>query len=459
MGRMDAMSELSGNPVPAEVINDYDGGEKLSYVDQSNRIGASLYEQMTGALGFDDLAASGKRILADQEWASKHLGDDLIDELSKMAAPHAMGKGTKRQFIKDALDVMAAYGDSFSGEKAAYFKEYRDWLIAGGPYYQRAVKTGVGQLAANLADNTIKSSFTVALGEPIEVALKLPALYRAEAAEGLSRWLANGEMFKKIPELEAKGFYGVERREITDPNLLAKLDNSWGGLNEKLGIPWKNLVYRTGEVRGGHEGGLKAVQDVLFIPRAMDMPRQRWYAQGRVESRFLSYTIGSINLGVDLMQRAVKGDMDAIIGIAIMTGGITAVGGPGSLVPQPFEALMKKANPDWENPLPKWGASGLVQQAGIGRVGLIYDMGSRQMQKMFTSSAKSLEGLSEGDMSAAAVNAAHAIMSAAIFTPSIAGDAQVQKAMGIARDLVLDDMDQDFGATVQKAYLPFTVNK
>ena len=50
-------------------------------------------------------------------------------------------------------------------------------------------------------------------------------------------------------------------------------------------------------------------------------------------------------------------------------------------------------------------------------------------------------------------------MSSLIFTPSLFGDAQIQKAMTIARDMVLDDMDRDFGEELQKQYLPFTVNE
>src|SRR5690606_18600627 len=108
-----------------------------------------------------------------------------------------------------------------------------------------------------------------------------------------------------------------------------------------------------------------------------------------------------------------------------------------------------------ENPLPKWGASGLIQQTGVGRAGIVYDIANRQGRKIWQSAEEARDEFRNGDPSRGAVNMAHALMGFAAFTNSFWGDAQVQKGMNIARDLVLDDMDTDFGTEIQESYFPF----
>ena len=463
IGRMLGMREANGHAVTKELIDELDGRGKLSYADQTNLVGADLFDgsDIKGEKAVINHPQENmvKRILTDQAGVDEILDADLVDDLDGLIREHMTGGGTKYDFADEAKDILEAYRDNYTGTKSAYFQEYYNWMVHdGGPLYQIERRTGVGQAMSNLADNTIKSSFTVALGNPIELALKLPALYRDDVAEGVSRWLSNGDVFRKIPELEKIGFYGLERREITDANMLQKLNKKWSGLNEIFDIPWKNLAYHTGAVKGGMEGGLKAVEDVLFIPRMANMPRQRWANAGRIESRFLSYSINSIKLGADLLKRASQGDMDAMIGIAIIGGGMTAFGGPGSLIPKPVEDFLE-ASGDWENPLPKWGASGLVQQQGVGRAGIVYDIGTRQGQKIFKSATEAAASAMDGDIGAASVNLAHSLMGFAAFTNSFWGDAAVQKGMGIARDLVLDDMDGDLAEEAQETFFPFTVER
>lgn len=463
MGKMLGLRESDGLLVDGDMLDELDNGGKLNYNEQSNTAGEALFDESTdikgakAASGWKDKGVVGlvKRVLTDQAGVSEILGDDLVDEMDDLVRDFAENGGREWEFSEAAASILDQYEDNYSGAKLGYFNEYRDWMTDGGPLFAENRKTGLGQGLANLTDNAIKSSLTVGLGNPIEMAIKLPALYPEEVAQGVSNWISQGHVFKKIPELEKTGFYNLERREITDSNLLEKLNSKWEGINHTLDIPWKNLAYHTGAVRGGMKGGIKAVEDVLFQPRMANMPRQRWASAGRVESRLLNYSINSVKLGVNLMRRAATGDPKAIAGLGIMLGSMTALGGPGALIPKPVEDYLKEVNPDFEPP-PKWFAAGLIQQQGISRVGIPFDMVNRQGRKTWESFLQGGEGVAEGDAKKALVNLGFAVGSAYAFTQSWAGDALAQKAFGIGRDLMLDELGaEDLPGEIQDKYLPF----
>lgn len=461
IGRMLGMREANGLPVGKELLDELDTGGKYAYSKQSNAVGADLFDSSETkgrkSVGWLEKAVgnpidAGKRILTDQAGPDEILGNELIDQMDELVQEHLQESGGKAQFIEDARDILDSFANDYSGTKESYFKEYKDWMMNGGPLYAKERKTGTGQAIANLGDNAIKSSFTVLLGNPIEVAIKLPSLYPKEAAQGLKNWLEAGDAIRKIPELEKIGFYGLERKSITDASLFEKANHKWAGINEAADIPWKNLVYHTGKISGGHAGGLKAVEDVLFNQRMANLPRQRWGQSGRVESKLLNYSINSVKLGYDLMKGTVTGDKKAQLALAIMSGSILAMGGPGALIPQPIDDFLKKVNPDYEG-LPEWGAAGLIKQQGIGRVGIPFDMANRQGGKAW----KSLVDAGKSGVSTrSAVDVAHALVSLAAFSQGWAGDAAVQKGLGLVKDSLLDELDEDFWTDTRNAYLPFT---
>jgi len=489
IGKILGMREANGLEVSKELLDELDTGGKFAYSKQSDEIGADIFDQSeikgTGDNWFTKAFGDPrnvKRILVDQAGPDEILGNELIDDMDRLIQDYMTGSGEPYQFSKqaykflqdeeleklvgvtknpyelgfkvNAAKILDSYASNYTGTKASYFKEYREWMLEGGPLFSKENKTGALQAVSNLGDNAIKSSFTVLLGNPIEVAIKLPSLYPGEAAQGLKNWLEAGDFKRKIPELEEVGFYGIERKSMSDANLLEKLNSKWAGLNEYADIPWKNLVYHTGAVKGGMQGGLKAVEDVLFVPRLANMPRQRWGLAGRVESKLLNYSINSIKLGYDLLEGTVKGDRQAQLGLAIMLGSVTALGGPGALVPQPVDDFLSKVNPDYE-PLPQWGLSGLLKQQGIGRIAVGYDMASRQGQKAWKSLVDA--GQSAGtDNTRAAIDIAHAAVSLAAFSQGWAGDAAVQKGLSLAKDAWLGELDTDFWTDARETYLPFT---
>lgn len=462
IGKILGMREANGFPVTQELLDELDMSGRISYSKQSDEIGADIFDQ-SDIKGTPDgnwfTKAFGdprniKRILVDQAGPDEILGNELIDELDQLVHEHLQYGGTKYEFIKEAGDILDGAAGDYSGTKASYFKEYKEWMKQGGPLYSNERKTGALQAVSNLGDNAIKSSFTVLLGNPLEVAVKLPALYPSETLQGLKNWLQSGDVFRKIPELDDIGFYGIERKTASDANLLDKANQKWAGLNEVADIPWKNLIYHTGAVRGGQKAGLKAVEDVLFVPRLANLPRQRWNLAGRVESKLLNYSINSIKLGYDLMRGAVSGNKEAALALAIMTGTITAMGGPGALVPQPVDDFLSKVNPEYE-PLPQWGAAGLLKQQGIGRLAVGYDMAGRQTQKAWKSLVDA--GQSAGnDNTRTAIDVAHALVSLAAFSQGWAGDALAQKGLLLAKDALLGEMEEDFWHEAMHTYLPFT---
>lgn len=475
IGRLMAEREALGLDIPAEVIDDLDAGGKGHLVKSSNELDAQPLKD-AGYTASDDAGLKQfdqkhenlvGRILADQKRPS-HFAPQLVDDLNEvMTELYQEAGGDLASVRKEYTETVSQLFDEFdtSGMTPAqqnYLEQYRRYMVdEGGSFYSQGRKTGIGQGLANLADNVIKSSFTVALGNPLEVAIKAPALYADELGEGLSKWLQNGEIFKKLPELDELGYYSIERKSDMDANLLQKINNSWAGVNEYLDIPWKNLVYRIGEARGGQQGGLKAIDDILFIPRFADVPRQRWADTGRLESRFLSYSVSSARLGIDLVSRAAKGDKAAMKSLAIMAGATTALGGPGALLPEPLfqalNALEDGSGDELKENIPSWGGADLIRFQGIGRIGIPIDMANKQGQKAGKLISEGTGKITDGDTTGGLIDVGVGLMALTAFTQLPVGDVQFQKAIQLGRDVLTDELSvEDLPGEAVEKFLPFT---
>ena len=475
IGRLLAEREAMGMNIPLDVIDDLDAGGKGHLVDGSNKADAQPLKD-TGLSEADDLGIRAfppkhdslvGRILADQKRPS-HFAPDLVRDLNEVMTELYQQSGgdlasIRAEYTETAKQLFDEYDwQKLTPAQASYLQGYEKYMVRdGGSFFSQGRKTGVGQALSNFADNAIKSSFTVALGNPLEVAIKAPALYGEEFIPGLQKWLSNQEMFKKIPELDALGYYSVERKLDLDENLFQKLNNSWAGLNEKLDIPWKNLMYRVGEVRGGQQGGLKAIDDVLFIPTFADVPRQRWADTGRLESRFLSYSVSSARLGMDLVSRAAKGDMKAFQGLLTMGGITVAVGGPGALLPEPLFQAMNILEPgsgdELKETIPSWGGADLVRFQGIGRIGIPIEMANRQSQKTIRLMSEGVSRMQAGDVMGGLGDVSVGLMALTAFSQLPVGDAQIQRAIDLGRDVLNDEVaPEEIPGEAMNRFLPFT---
>lgn len=468
-----AIEQSRGAVIDAGAIESMGPGAVTNFTNTDNSLSASILKSSTpteaetvGISRFENSPESTVslvgRVLADQKRPSSFLGEDLIGQLNEAieniylqyGRNNPEGRAAYDQQIGEILDSVDT--TQFTDAQYHYFNDYAAEMKRGGSLYQTTRKTGAGQVLSNIADNTIKSSFTVAVGQPMEIAIKLPALYGDTVFDALSTWASKGEFFKKIDELDALGYYSVERQAAAGDNLLSKVSSNWAGINEYLDIPWKNLVYTAGVLRGGHQAGLKALDDVLFIPRWADIPRQRWNDTGRVESRFLSYSVSSARLSLDLISKSVGGDQEALKSLLTMAAMGSLLGGPGALIPEPIEQLISKASPESGDIIRSMqipGTSGLIQQQGIGRISIASSIMETTLKRSWKLANDGVEKLNYGDPFGGSVDMAFSLVPLMSMTQNPMGDAMFQKLLYTGREALMDDFDaQD---TVER-FFPFT---
>lgn len=464
LGRLMAERDASGLDVPEDVIAELDAGGKSNIVSgsadikskvvlenptEADRVALQPYQKS------DSLLKLAGMVIADNKRPSSYFPDlvkNLDESIIDVVVEHngemstAAAKADYRQTVTEIMDGFDT--ENLSPAQQNYFEGYYRYMTEEGPFYGKSQQpTGLGQMRRNAVSNTLKSSFTVALGNPLETMIKAPALYPQESLTGFLNWSKNGDAFKKIPKLEQLGYYDGIRNPELEGSAFNNLLSGWQGINKTLDIPWKNLAYRIGEAAGGVEGGLKAIDDILFIPRFADMPRQRWGQLGREEVSVLNYSISSARLGVDLINRAVRGDTKAMAGLAIMAGMGTAIGGPGAMIPQfvidGLNVISPGSGDDVSEMMPKWGASKLIQYGGIGRIGVTISIFNRTIQKAQQNFSSGAEKMADGDAVGGLVDLGLSLFSLASLSSSPLGDAQIQRAGNYIADVIREDMDSE----------------
>lgn len=497
VGKLTGMMESSGIEIEAGTVEILDTSGQAQYHRVANRAGNDLdnaagtedskkvkkfWQHLDDKILGSGLQLAG-RILTDQRNPSGILGKDVTQPVIDFTTEHyktVFRKATDEASIKAAQrQYQAGIKEVFDGidtsklreSQKGFFQEYRRYYERdGGDLYSGGTTTGIGEAVNNLGGNLIRNNLNVVVGNPLEVAIKLPALYDVHVFPGLAQFISKtkGNIWKRLPELEEAGVYGFEHAvEDTSGNLWQKLNKRWDGLITLTDVPTKNLVYLTGAANGGEKEGLKAVQDTLFSMRLGDTPRQRWGKAGKGETRLVGYTINTIKLHASMFESLLNpastaGQRAAALrSIGVMYGMTGVIGGPAALIPKPLEDALVKVNPDLKETLDehKTPFANLVQIGNVGQVGVLYDATKRSVQKAGTLWNSGVKAARNGDWNGFYLDAGFAVAKYFMFTKSFLGDSQIQKAADLGRDIARDDLESDLWTEARERFLPFTKSR
>jgi hypothetical protein len=471
IGSILGMGEYNGNPIGFEAVDELDNGGKATYVNQKNSIGKAIDAESTPTTPEQQAKAEADSqvkklvdtwggdareivpgILQDIRNPSGVLGEDFIKPVVKFITDHhaehfddiKAGRNDYMDGIRDVFDDMDAQADNLSDAQNAYYKKYKNFYMDGGELYNLNSRSGLEKAVSNLGGNVIKSSPNVIIGNVLEGAIKLPTLYGKTFMQGMAKAAENG-LFTKIPELDAKGVYGV--------NYAGENLGKWEGLIGLTDVPLKNIAYYSDLLAGGD--GIKGVQKVAFTPRFGDLPTIYHSGGGRTATQFLGYTINTYKMYGSLWQEAKRGNFQPLLTYHVMAG---LLGGAGASVPAIAQNIVQTAFPDSEawfeenkNPLAQ-----LVQPGNITRLGVGLDIANRQGQRAVSNIDSGVGKLQEGDVKGGILDIVDAGLSGMAFSSSPVGDINLQKVLRIAKDVANEEIDlEDVPEELQDSYLPF----
>lgn len=403
---------------------------------------------------------------------------DAIDQHS-VTYGHGQNMSAYRQKIKEVIASVQSEVDNLSpamkGEAEHWFKD----LKQGYPFASHGsnpIKTGL----RNIVANTIDMSGTILAGNIPELLIKLPTTHGFSGAlKGLRRALelTDGNLWGRIPDLDARGLYGEARMnhdmDISDKgfdDMFAKFGNGYGrlmqGILDITDRPLRNISYAAGEVKGGVSAGLQSVEEIAFLNRLGNDSRLGRDPLGRNSLTFLNYTLSTYNMvgshfvGLLGKNSTVATRVNSARALGTYTAMTTVIGGGTAavLVPEPLSELLKHASPDyadWEaeniTPLSK-----LVRMGGITSIGVSIQMANRTAKRFQSSMNKAAEAVGDGDIERATVEVGDAGLSLTSVIRNPFGNPRVQKALRKARDLNEGKIDQDeFSKEVFEGFFPF----
>lgn len=404
------------------------------------------------------------------------IGPDLIDKIDDLSVAHLKkyrddltGKEAQKAYKQvmteafseyEATDTYKNLKDHQKGEYLGYRTYYRD---KGGPFspeeqpeeWLKLVQKG----GENFITNMLQSSPTVIVGNVFEGIIKAPALYPKQIGQAVKNVFSKGA-WTKYPELDAQGLYGITR-----PNEGGAIDKA-SSLIELTDIPLKNILYEAGKLQGGTEAaGRKAVEKVMFQKRLGNAPKLSRTKGRRMLSALTNYTLSSVHLGADIVNRARKGDWAAIAQMVYMIGMVTAIGGTNA-IPKEILDLVEVVNPEFADDLREGeyyggipGASSAVQFRGPEAfifTGIIADKLKRSYETALKGAGNVAEGASAGDSGQIMSGLYDFLVEGLLFpvasvsNPSVLGDAQVQKLVrtgkrAMTEQMALDETLEEYG--------------
>lgn len=451
MGKLLGMRETEGLPVDMSLLDEVDNGGKAHYNDIVTQWGSEIFDEapahqgdaeaLKGAASWlkGDSARVAKDVFRSLRNPSGLFGEErikpVIDFITRHHEEHAGNLAEGRQDYFDEIGYILDEIDTsdMSPSLQEGWNEYRRFYENGGELYGEHEYSPIGKAFSNLTHNVIKSSPTVVLGNVLEGAVKLPTLYPKTFMPAIGEALkaGDGNIFKKIPELARKGIYDMN--EVGD-----KL-GVWDGIIGLTDIPLKNIAYFAGKLADGD--GWKGVQRVAFVNRFGDMPSVYYSGGGRAAVKFLSYTINSYKMYASLWGALKQGNPAPLLtyhALAGLFGGGLAAG-----LPMGFEEIIKAAAPDTEEwfeenkgPLAK-----VIQPGNITRLGVGYDIASKQLQGFGRNVESGMEAMREGEFGNAGLETADALLRLMTFTSSPVGDLNLQKILRIGKDVAQEELE------------------
>lgn len=355
-----------GADVDADTFKKMPGEAKGVFADALVEASANELEATPRSLTREELAVAkalglgGKNIEADKglkamlhetRLMSDILGDEVIDQAQAIHTDimRKYGKDMETnpsagrpEYNKRVRDLVEAWEDRVPEAQKAYWLDYKRFLEKGGGTYGHPVDGSRAeafgrQIVGNVVSNQVTMSPTVLFGNMMEIS-KAIILYPDTALQALPKALRTGG-FGKVPELERIGFYargdqGVELPE--NPRLIDraravnnKIDNWFKGSIEYTSRPMQAWAYYAGKLRGGHKGGVKAVENVSFNTRAMNPTLGRARGTG-LFTQLLHFSTMSAKMYGGLWNDAVMGKTPAdkaraVTGLLLLHGGTAAV--------------------------------------------------------------------------------------------------------------------------------------
>lgn len=303
---------------------------------------------------------------------------------------------------------------------------YRAFYERGGELYGFEGRGAIEKGVSNLTGNIIKSSPTVILGNIGEGAIKLPSLYPKTFGPAFAKAVEQG-FFKKLPQLEAEGVYGV--------HYAGEQQGLWEGLIGLTDVPLKNIAYFAGELAEGSGGGARAVQRVAYTPRFGDLPAVYYSGGGRMAVGLLSYTINSYKMYADLWKSR---NWQGLITYHLLSGIVG--GGVAAGLPKPVEEAIKAVFPESEQWFDenKGMTAQLIQPGNITRLAVPFDIAGSQVERGYGEITDGFAKTASGDVGGM-WDMALGAMKFSSFTSAPIGDANAQKVLQLATDAVRQD--------------------
>ena len=463
---MGLINATEGDGLPFVEVDDMTPREANEMVDALNRANHEVNQahpdpQMSGLpdwanplKGLTTAAqAIGELWNKNRNWSGL-LSEDYIKPLQDFHEAHYQAhfddlSAGRAEYFEQIDDILDSLDDaSLSEPQRHYAERYKQLYRQGGVFY--GPNTGNLKLVNNVVGNVLQSSTTVLLGNPLELAYKLPALYPKTTVPAIGKAMEAG-LFKRLPEVEAYGGYGSS---MGTENVIGDR-KAFEGLIGFTDIPAKNIAHFAGEL-AEQGGGPKAVQSVMFVPRFADVPEIYHSGAQRASVGLLSYTINTYKLIRELSRKALQGDAYAAGSLATMWAVAGGIGGIGSEsgdpinstiasgTPEPIRQIVQGLFPDTEDYFEEntGKLSGLVRPGSIDRLGVPYEIATRQGSRAVGAAADSLEAIGDGDLMEAGISMGDAVLSLLPFGKgSMVNDAQFQKVKNMAVDMMRDDLD------------------
>jgi hypothetical protein len=359
------------------------------------------------------------------------------------------------------------------------WRQYKDWMSGGGPFYrpdgetENLVQYGI----KNVVRNVVSGNMNVFGGNLIEMG-KVPVLYGGGSVKHLGTVMSNG--FKLLPEIKEAGGGGdfVDfLSELPNPETDKKgFIQSLKKINETgvnaiqqatmlFDAPMKNWAYLAGSEKGGHELGMKAIQDVSFHSRLADPMFSSMSQNTRLANQLMGYSINTIKmyggmwgkvlgkgippedrvkaLGSIAMYHTIMGLGAAMINAAEGKDFAQSFGLGAAQVPILFQAayLMSPEVKEWADENGGLGTN-MVGAANFGAGFVGVSIFQNQFKKQGTLVKKAVEAMQDGDEEAAISALTKSLVVSQSFLPNVLGTRAGQNTTNWLLDYMGGEADE-----------------